>query len=218
VDALEKEHGWAVTGVAGTQVSMTYKREIELVFDMASFQPNQPNSRIDLWYIAANRERSPEPSTVEKEFFLQGIRDHVRGLPQSRTKVRDLLHMVRAAWDRADHTTNDIRLLNVTFPTKVTKTSDSSVAVSSTLLLVPIQTKVEVLLGLTSTSTPGGVVVSIAPQASVVYGEHFNVDKIAEYLSTRIGTEAGAEMEESWSNVVVELHERLLARGRKAAS
>ncbi|GFP56603.1 kinetochore protein spc7 [Trichoderma asperellum] len=56
VEALEKEHGWAVTGISGPTLSMTYKREIELVVDITSFQPQQPSSRIDLWYIADSRE------------------------------------------------------------------------------------------------------------------------------------------------------------------
>lgn len=197
---------------------MTYRREIELVFDITSFQSSLPNSRIDLWHIAANREHKPEPSTVEREFFLQCIRDQVRGLPQSRTQIRDLLHMVRASWDIANIACNDIRLLNVTFPTTVTKTSDSSVAVTASLLIAPIETKVEIVLGLRGAATPNCMQVTIEPSAKVVYGEHFNVGKIAEYLATRIGRVVGDKREESWSDIVVELRERLLARGRKVAN
>jgi kinetochore protein Spc7/SPC105 len=197
---------------------MSYKREIELVFDVASFQPiGQQNSRIDLWYLAASRERDAQPATVEKEFFLQCIRDHVRGLQQSRTSVSTLLGFVATAWDLAGRVANGIRLVNVTFPTTVTKTGDSSVDVTVSLLLRPIETKVEIVLRLKGSSGLDGVRVGIEPSARVVYGEHFNVPKICEFLSTRLGGIFG-EMEESWSDVVVELYERLLARGRKAPS
>ncbi|KAK1690134.1 Spc7 kinetochore protein [Colletotrichum godetiae] len=217
VDSLEKQHGWAVTGVSGSTVSMTYRREIELVFDMASFQRGQKNSRIDLWYIAANRENNPLPSTPEKEFFLQCIRDHIRGLPQSRTKIADLLHMVHAAWDKSNSTSDQIRRLNVSFPTTVSRTSDSSIAVRSSLLLPPIETKVVIALEIHGVSKPDGIDFTLQPEANVVYGEHFNTGKMAEFLTTHLGKKAPSQEEgaPSWIDVVVDLHERLLARGKK---
>ncbi|KAF9875691.1 Spc7 kinetochore protein [Colletotrichum karsti] len=217
VDALEKQHGWAVTGVSGSQISMTYRREIELVFDISSFQPKKKNSRIDLWYIADNRANHPIPVTAEKEFFLQCIRDHIRALPQSRTKIADLLHMIRAAWDKANSTSNHVRQLNITFPTTVTRTSDSSIAVRSIILMAPLETKVDIALEIRGASKPDGIEFSLHYEAAVVYGEHFNTAKIAEFLTTHLGDKALSQDEggPSWSDVVVNLHERLLARGRK---
>ncbi|KAI1174057.1 hypothetical protein F4777DRAFT_555512, partial [Nemania sp. FL0916] len=220
VDEIERQHGWAITGVAGTSISMTYQREIELVFDVASFKGANPiNSRIDVWYIAATRERNPLPASPEKDFFVQCIRDHVRGLTQARTKIHDLLKIVSAAWKKTNHVAANIRLLNCTFPTKVTRTSDSSIAVKSSLLLVPLQTKVEITLALHAQNTPGGLRVAIAPKAEVIYGEQFKIDNVVDYLATRVGDEVVTKEErgervESWSDAVVELHERLLARGR----
>ncbi|KAH7320041.1 hypothetical protein B0I35DRAFT_392081 [Stachybotrys elegans] len=214
VDAIEKEHGWAVTGLSGTALSLTYKREIELVLDIAAFQPQQPNSQIDLWYIADSREYGAQPKTVEKDFFVQCIRDYIRALPQSRTKVSDLLCLVRDAWDKANRVALEVERINVAFPTTVTKTSDSSIAMTSSLLLVPLETRVEVTLNLHGCSGPDGIEVGVKPEASVIYGETFNVGKIGEFLSTRIGDKVGAGGED-WSSVVTELHGRLIARGRK---
>lgn len=215
---IEAAHGWSVTGVVGTTVSMTYQREIELVFDISSFQEGQQNSRIDLWYIAGNRECNAVPSTTEKEFFLQCTRDYVRSLPQSQTKLSLILGVVRATWDRANAVANHVRLLNVTFPSQVTKTSDSSIAIKSSLLLTPLQTKVDVVIGLHSAAVADGVEFTLSPHATVVYGEQFNAPKMGEFLATRIGnhvlTKAEKEVE-PWSNIVMELHARLLARGRK---
>ncbi|KAI0474800.1 hypothetical protein F4859DRAFT_79711 [Xylaria cf. heliscus] len=224
VDELERQHGWAITGLTGTTISITFQREIELVFDISLFgKGGKPSSdsRVDLWYIAANRDRDPLPPSPEKEFFVECIRDHVRGMAQARTKtkIRDMLNAVSAAWKKASQVAADVRLLNCTFPTTVSRTSDSSIAIRSTLLLAPLETKVEIELVLRGQHTPSGLQISIAPKARVVYGEHFKIDKVVEYLETRIGTAIPAEEErgevESWSNVVVELHERLLARGRK---
>lgn len=217
VDAIEKEHGWAVTGLSGTTLSMAYKREIEIVFDIASFQPHQKNSRIDLWYIGDNKDNGLHSKTADKEFFLQCIRDHVRALPQSQTKILDLLNIVRNAWDKARFVTSQLHMVNITFPTNVVKTSDSSVAVTTSLLLTPLRTRVETTLHLHGHSAPKGVDIGISTQVKVVYGEHFNVSKVGEFLATKIGDKIGTK-EDDWGDVLVELQQRLIARGRKQVS
>jgi kinetochore protein Spc7/SPC105 len=194
---------------------MAYRREIEIVFDIAAFQEHQPNSTIDLWYIADSREQNALPKTTEKEFFLQSIRDYVRALPHSRTEVSRLLTSVQTAWDKANLVSSQVERLNATFPTTVERTSDSSVAITTSLLLVPLETRLEIKLDLQGQSSAEALDVVIAPEAKVLYGEHFNVPKVADFLMTRIGKAVGAG-EEQWSDVMVELHGRLIARGRKA--
>ncbi|KAG9234022.1 putative kinetochore protein spc7 [Amylocarpus encephaloides] len=226
VDAIEGEHGWTITGVSGTMTSMTYRKDIELVFDAASFlskpsqTPSQPHedSRIDLWYIGANRELDPQPLTEEKDFFLQCIRDHIRGLPQSQTLIADLLLAVSVSWNKALAVDDDIRLLTISCPTDLSKTSDNSVVVKSTLLIAPLTTKVEISISLSSQSGPGAIDVDIVPSASVVYGERFNEPKMGEFLLNRCGNvveEKGKSTKASWGGAVAELGEKLLARGRK---
>lgn len=217
VDAIEKDHGWAVTGLSGTNLSMAYRREIEIVFDIASFQPHQPNSRIDLWYIGDSGDDQSAAKTADKEFFLQCIRDHVRALPQSRTKILDLLNIVRNAWEKARFVTLQLHAVNITFPTRVTKTSDSSVAVTSSLLLTPLRTRVETTLHLQGHSVVKGVDIGISTQVKVIYGEHFNVNKVGEFLATKIGDKIGVK-EDDWSEVLIELQKRLIARGKKQIS
>ncbi|KAF4125086.1 kinetochore protein Spc7/SPC105 [Geosmithia morbida] len=235
VDAIEREYGWAVTGISGTMLSMTYKREIELVFDIASFQPGQPNSRIDLWYIAdyhdetggniisnSNGNSSGNRSstkTADKDLFLECIRDGVRSLVQNKTPVSDMLRMVSGGWDKARYVSAQIEAINTTFPTTVSKTSDSSVAITTSMMLPPLQTRVEVTLGLHGRSNTGAghdaVDFGIAPQIKVVYGENFNVAKVTEFLSTQIGDTVVTGEAMEWSDIAMQLRERLLARGRK---
>ncbi|OBS26736.1 hypothetical protein FPOA_00678 [Fusarium poae] len=215
VDAIEKQHGWTVTGISGTVLSMSYKREIEIVFDITAFQEHQPNSTINLWYIAVNREQNPLPKTAEKEFFLQTIRDYARALPHNRTEVSHLLRSVQAAWNKASVVSSQIGRLNATFPTTVQRTSDSSISITTSLLLVPLESRVEVKLNLHTQIDGHGLEMTLKPEAKVVYGEHFNVPKVADFLITRIGKTVGAG-EEQWDDVMVELQGRLIARGRKA--
>jgi kinetochore protein Spc7/SPC105 len=221
VDELESKHGWAITGVSGSQVSMTYRRDIELVFDASSFKPNglqatpqQPiNSRIDLWYVAGNRELHPMPLTVEKDFFLQNIRECCRCLPQAETTVNELLNAVSASWTKALGAVNDIQSLNRNCPTEVSRTSDSSILVRSTLLLSPLNTKVDIQMNVRAQCSQTGVDVKLTPQCIVIYGERFNEAKMAEFLVNR--TSLSDEERKSWGDIVMELEEKLLARGRK---
>ncbi|KAM0238014.1 hypothetical protein ACHAPO_003892 [Fusarium lateritium] len=215
VDAIEKQHGWTVTGISGTVLSMSYKREIEIVFDITAFQKHQPNSTIDLWYVAVNQEQNPLPKTEEKEFFLQTIRDYARAIPHNRTEVSHLLRSVQVAWDKANFVSSQIERLNATFPTTVQRTSDSSISITISLLLVPLESRVEVKLNLHTQIDGHSLEMTLKPEAKVVYGEHFNVPKVADFLATRIGKTIGAG-EEQWGGVMVELQGRLIARGRKA--
>lgn len=214
MDALEKKLGWAVTGVSGSKLSMAYKREIEIVFDVSSFQPGCANSQIDLWYIAEGREKDPLPRTVEKDFFLQCIRDYIRALQQSSTRIPELLSIVQKAWDKATMVCSQIRRVNSSFPTLVRRTSDSSIEMVTSLLIVPLQTRVQVTLEFHHQDVVKGLDMDIASSVAVVYGEHFNVNKIGEFVTTGVGKEMGM-MEDNWSDMFVKLHRRLLARGRK---
>ncbi|KAK2623679.1 hypothetical protein QTJ16_006860 [Diplocarpon rosae] len=226
VDAIEKNYGWTITGVSGTTTSMTYLKDIELVFDASTFLSNKSiisakesvNSRIDLWYIGASRELNPLPLTPEKDFFLQCIRDHIRGLPQSKTQVKDLLKAVRVSWNKASKVIEDIRLLAISCPTDISKTSDDSISIKSSLLIAPLTTKVKIIFHLTSTSGENGIDVEISPRATVVYGERFNEPKMGEFLLNRCGDaveEKSHATKDSWGSAVMELGQKLLARGRK---
>ncbi|KAH8669553.1 hypothetical protein BGZ60DRAFT_564019 [Tricladium varicosporioides] len=227
VSSLERTYGWTITGVAdGTSTSMTYKKDIELVFNPTSFLPNSSkpstlqsrNSWIDLWYIGHKRQLNPQPLTPEKEFFLENIRDHIRAMPQSQTHIRDLLSAVSSSWNKVSAVIDEIRFLTISCPTDISKTSDNSILIMSTLLIAPLTTKVEINFHLTSHSGDDGIEVSIEPGARVIYGERFNEGKMGEFLLNRVGNsvEEKVDSEKSlWGGAVAELGGKLLARGRK---
>lgn len=217
---------------------MTYRREIELVFDPTRYATGtlqqggaaQENSNsttsIDLWYIAAKRERDPKPLTAELEFFLQCLRDQLRGLDHTTTHIPPslILGMVSAGWAQANSVANHVRSLNLTFPTTVSRTSDDSIAVRSTVFLAALKSKVEIVIDLRRRAGVGGggggLDVSVAPRAVVVYGERFNTDKMADFLAGRLGdrvlaSKGGDGRAESWGDVMVELHGKLLSGAKQ---
>lgn len=58
--------------------------------------------------------------------------------------------------------------------------------------------------------------VSVQPTAKVFYGEELKEKKMAEFLGQRIGGKDRAEKDVGiWARAVLELQERLIARGRK---
>ncbi|KLU88098.1 hypothetical protein MAPG_07085 [Magnaporthiopsis poae ATCC 64411] len=238
VAAIEEEHGWAVTGCSGTTVSMTYRREIELVFDptchatalqqggaaQANSNSTTSTTTIDLWYIADKRERDPKPLTPELDFFLQCLRDQLRDDTRTHIPPSLILGMVTAGWAQANSVANHVRSLNLTFPTTVSRTSDDSIAVRSTVFLAALKSKIEIVIDLRRRAAggggDGGLDVAIRPRAVVVYGERFNTDKMADFLAGRFGDRVvaskGAEGRvESWGDVIVELHGKLLSGAKQ---
>lgn len=212
--------------MSGTTTSMTYHREIELVFDASNFLANgsrkpadgAQNSRIDLWYIAANRELDPQPLTPEKDFFLQNIRDHIRGLPQAQTPIRVLLNSVSEAWNKASAVVNDIGSLNLNYPTKTAKTSDNTIVVKSGVLLKSLGTKIEIVFDLNMHSTSSGIDILLDPSANVLYGQNFNELKMKEYMLSRVGSCIVVNRNDdlcSWDVAVADLADKLSARGKK---
>jgi kinetochore protein Spc7/SPC105 len=209
-------------------MSLSYHREIELVFDAASFQTSNhrsqgSNARIDLWYIGANREKEPSPLTAEKEFMLNCIRDNMRALPQAQTKVSAFLRAVATSWDKTRTLARQVKLVQTTFRAETLRTSDRSVALRVPMLLAQLESKVELVISLTCTQTgsEGDIVqIGITPRAAVVYGETFNAPKMGEFLAARIGSTLKADQAEldggSWVDALLDLQTKLLARGKKA--
>ncbi|KAL5596548.1 uncharacterized protein BROUX77_007232 [Berkeleyomyces rouxiae] len=238
VERLERKHGWAVSAIAGTRVTMTYQRDIQLVFDAAAFcRRGQPNGPIDVSYVGATRAVNPHPATAERRFFVQCIRDYVCCVPQSRTPVSALLRGVAGTWDKCRAVCDDLRIAHTLFPTRVSCAPTSSASASATspapvddptaltvhwsLLLAPLQTRVEVCVRLESRASPAGVAVAVVPAAHVVYGEPFNTTKMLDFWRAKAGEAVcvRAEREKAerlgWCEALVELQARLLARGKK---
>ncbi|KAK3496714.1 Spc7-domain-containing protein [Neurospora hispaniola] len=232
VDKLEEKSGWAINKIEASVMFMTYKREIELAFDLASFkQQHKQGSTIDIRYIAHKREGNVIPLTPERIFFIECISSHLQALSKSSLSVNRLLTIVSDAWDKADAAAEQIRLLNLSFPTKVTRTSDTTLEVRSSLLLAPLQTRVEVCLALEkifSNKNNDSLDVRVTSDAKVLYGEQFTKSKLNDFLKNKLGKQVLGKKEQQqargnkkkqqqhgWSEVVLELYKRLMAKGAK---
>lgn len=200
---------------------MHYKRELELVFDLASIPSKQTPQLPTLRYIAATTTSSSTPCPPEKEFFLHHLRAR---LPAAAAhSPQRLLSTVAAAWDKAEAVSEHVRRLDLSFPTAVAAAAGdggggsavgAGVAVTASVLLVPLQTRVEVVLTLDVVGgSDGALEVSVTPAARVVYGEQFNVGKMEEFLRSRVGGVGGGQM--GWDEAVLELYGRLLAKGKQ---
>lgn len=223
VDALEKAHGWAIVSAAGTSLTMTYKRTLQLFFTPSSFmhadlhtsQSAKPeNSPISLTYIADADEYHPQVLTTEKRFFLQIMRAQLQCLSQSRMKIKNLLGLVSDNWEKSCTIAEEVSVLSTSFITEPMIHSDEMMTVRSMLLLRDMRTRIEIGFEVTvkSQAKTSELGVTVRPSATVVYGEALKEKKMVEFLEQKIG---GKSDSGSWAKSVRELKERLIARGRK---
>lgn len=222
-DVLEKSHGWTIISAAGTSLTMTYKRTLQLFFTPTSFMQRVPptsqttkpeNSPISLTYIADADEYRPQNLTTEKRFFLQIMRAQLQCIPQSRMRINDLLRLVSDNWEKSCAIAEEVSLLGSSFITEPMIQSDEMMTVRSMLLLRDMRTKIEIgfKVAVRIRETTAELDVTIWPIAKVVYGEGLKEKKMVEFLEQKIG---GKSDRVSWARSVRELKERLIARGRK---
>ena len=207
---------------------MTYKGTIQLFFAPHSFQTNygqteatltQTNAPISLGYIADAHQYHPKPLTTEKRFFLQVLRAQLQFLEQSKVKVNELLTFVGSSWERACNIAEEARTLRVRYISEPTILSDEILAIRSIILLRDIRTKVAIDFEVSVRSVAGtiGIDVAVEPSARVVYGEELNAKKMSDFLSQKLGGKRKGKDSNigRWAQIVRELEERLVARGKK---
>jgi hypothetical protein len=272
---------------------MRYRREIELVFDLATLQKSPSScNNITVRYIGPTKSHSrtnsssssssssnntatthhkPTPSPAQA-FILSHLQSHIRTrvsalfsrvAPATR-RPAVLLRLVADAWDCAGEVEANVRRLNLTFPTLVevhgddddedagekenanncsSSSSRTAATVKSSILLAPLQTRVEVRLRLgvafkenvllNSKNSAGSpqqqqqqqrsVEVTVKPEVGVVYGEPFAAGKMTEFLAGKVGAMSISDGDESrrkmmmnglgWDEAVLELEKRLLLKG-----
>lgn len=146
------------------------------------------------------------------------MRAQLQCLPQSHTKVKDLLSFVSSSWDTASTIAEQARVLGVSYITEPTITSDEAMAIRSFILLDAMKTKVEVGFEVKVRSGDGvaSLCVGVKSSAKVCYGEGLKEKKMGEFLESKIaGKGKGAKESSIWAKAVGELEQRLMARGKK---
>ena len=218
IASLEEQYGWSITSASSSPptVTMTYRNQLQIFFHPAAFlQPDQqnldrPNAPIGLIYTLT------KPLGTTLRFFLQLLRASLQALPQSSTRVSDLLHLVSNGWETAQSVAEAERRLNIEGMTEARIISDESLSISSLLLLPQARTKVRVTLDVSAAVGAGdedGLELSttVSSAVKVVYGESYNEKKMSDFVAKEIG-----DGFEGWDGVVRDLRERLIARGSKS--
>ncbi|KAF2436794.1 Spc7-domain-containing protein [Tothia fuscella] len=223
VDALEREHGWAVTSASSnpTTLTLTYKSDLELFFHPSSFQSESeiPNTPISLTYIGDDTRHSnanPRPLTTTKRFFLQLLRAHLHSVPQSSTPISTLLTSISSTWSCSLSLAEATRHLSLTSLTTESILSDERIAIDTKILLPTLQTKVNARFEVAVAVVGAEVESTVKVEARVVYGERYNEGKMGEFLMQFTGGKVGGiEGMGKWAEGVEDLRVRLIRRGRK---
>ena len=114
-------------------------------------------------------------------------------------------------WDTALEVAEAERRLNIEGITDARIVSDERIAITSTILLPKVRTKVrvafEILAAVGAEDDELSTTVSVA--VKVVYGEAYNEKKMSEFVEKAISGFEG------WDGAVRALREKLIARGPK---
>jgi kinetochore protein Spc7/SPC105 len=199
-------------------LTMTYLNDLELYFQPSAFTTgaDTPNASISLTYVGDSATPHPRPLTTSKRFFLQLIRAHLHCIPQSQTRVKDLLDVIKNGWATASAVAEGVRWLNHSYITDESILSDERMAVSSNILLPTLQTKVKVIFEIGVSLSSTGAETEVIAKAELVYGEKFKTEKMGAYLEHICGAKVKEEKDMLvWADACLDLVDRLKATGRK---
>lgn len=197
---------------------MTHLNDLELYFVPSAFATGSdtPNGSISLAYIGDSATPHPRPLTTSKRFFLQLIRAHLHGIPQSQTRISSLLHLVKNSWATALAVAEGVRWLEHSSVTEECILSDERIGITANMLLPTLQTKVKATFELGVNLGKEGVETDVSMTAEVVYGEKYGEEKMSAFLKDFCGNEVKDKQGMSiWADAMLDLAARLKKTGRK---
>lgn len=197
---------------------MTHLNDLELYFQPSCFATDgqTQNGSISLTYVGDMATPHPRPLTTSKRFFLQLIRAHLHCIPQSQTRIAELLLLVKNSWATALAVAEGVRWLESGHITEETILSDERMAISSNMLLPTLQTKVRVTFEIGVGVGAQGIETEVEPKAELIYGEKYKVKSMCDFLHNFCGNTVKQEKDMFvWADAVSDLAARLKATGRK---
>jgi kinetochore protein Spc7/SPC105 len=218
VTALEQSHGWCVTSASTTSITITHLNDLELYFLPSAFATGgkTPNESISLAYVGDSASPHPRPLTTSKRFFLQLIRAQLHCIPQSQTRISELLSLVKNGWATALSVAEGIRWLDHNYITEEFILSDERLGISANMLLPSLQTKVKVTFDIGVSLGSEGVQTDVGAKAEIVYGEKYGEEKMGAFLRDFCGSEVRqADDMIVWADGMLDLAARLRKTGRK---
>lgn len=197
---------------------MTHVSDLELYFQPSAFATggSTANGSISLAYVGESASPHGRPLTTSKRFFLQLIRAHLHCIPQSQTRVAELLTLVKNGWATALAVAEGVRWLEHNYITEEFILSDERMAIAAYLVLPTLQTKVKVTFDIGVSLDVVEVGTEISVRAEVVYGEKYGEEKMSSFLRDFCGSKVKSEKDMTvWADAMVELCARLKKTGRK---
>jgi kinetochore protein Spc7/SPC105 len=197
---------------------MTHSNDLELYFQPLAFMTggNTPNQSISLAYVGDSAAPHPRPLTTSKRFFLQLIRANLHCIPQSQTRIADLLTLVKNSWATALAVVDGVRWLEHNYITEEFILSDECMAISANMLLPTLQTKIKVTFEVGVSLGSEGVNTDVCAKAEVVYGEKYGEEKMGAFLRDFCGSEVRKIDDMAvWADGMLDLAARLRKTGRK---
>ena len=197
---------------------MSYNNDLELYFQPWAFATGKDtsNASISLTYIGDSATPHSRPLTTSKRFFLQLIRAHLHCIPQSQTRIAELLFLIKSGWTTALSVAEGVRWLEHNYMTDQCILSDERMAITANMLLPTLQTKVRCTFEIGVSLGSSIVETWVEPSAEIVYGEKYKAEKMRDFLRDFCGDKVRNEEDMMlWADAVLDLAGRLKATGRK---
>jgi kinetochore protein Spc7/SPC105 len=197
---------------------MTHSNDLELYFQPSAFMTsgNASNQSICLAYVGDSATPHSRPLTTSKRFFLQLIRASLHCIPQSQTRISDLLTLVKSGWATALAVAEGVQWLEHNYITEEFILSDERMAISANMLIPTLQTKVKVTFDVGISLGSDGVSTDVSTKAELVYGEKYGEEKMGAFLRDFCGNEVRKREDMAvWADGMLDLAARLRKTGRK---
>lgn len=185
IEDFEKQHGWSIVGATSSaSLTIRYRSQIELTFQPARFanatgpDSGMSNGPIKLSFCGSD-------ITTTQRFFLQSLQAYLQAMPQRSTLIASMLQTIGEGWTASVDIGKSEQSLRIEGHIETSIKSDECLALTTTILLPRIRTKVRVIfLASVMIDDDLSIDISTTGDIQVVYGKVPKLDSIKDSLSS----------------------------------
>ncbi|KAH0610235.1 uncharacterized protein H6S33_011762 [Morchella sextelata] len=179
--ALEKQYGWAVVGVQGAVVELSFLRQLRVLWDATGAR----SATVEYMTAAVRKPSDPLPlESTEREFFVGALNARLAGGAAGRT-LKGAVAEVDAFWRRCLGVAEEIERVRGWYPVVVVREAEGEgegrLLVAIKVLVAEVRSKVVIEVVVDAD-------LGVSSAARVVYGG-VNGEAVGEFVGKMLGVE-----------------------------
>lgn len=194
---------------------MVFRSEVQLTLDVVSFlgqSASSDSAPLSLSYTESDEARNSGLSQTVKGFFVGAMASQIQKVQCASYQITSLLRFVSDSWGKALVVAEDLRMLNLIYPTRANVDVGNRLNITSTVLLPGLCSKMSVSFRISLQLKNMCASVDVEPLARLVYGKGIDEVQVQEYLNSRVSGHVSiqnVDPEQSWRGAVEGLANRL---------